>query len=50
MRVDPCLCAECKGCGNVRRPKIAVRGVQCDGTARGMGNCKVSADRVVDSK
>jgi hypothetical protein len=37
----PCLCAERKGCGNVRCPKIAVRGVRCDGTARGINICKV---------
>jgi hypothetical protein len=34
----------------VRCPKIAVRGVQCDGTARGMDACKVSTDRAQDSK
>lgn len=46
----PCSYAESKGCGNVRCSKIAVRGVQCNGTARGMDICKVVAGRVMDSK
>lgn len=44
--IRPCLYAESKGCGNVRCSKIAVRGVQCNGTARGMDICKVIAGRV----